>query len=344
MLERRARRRALRRGQRARRRLAFAVAIAGTLSFSLVSLAVMVAQLERAATAWQHLQRQPHGFAPVVPAGQPRGFRCPVPSAARPILARAAAASGLSPALLVALVKVESNFDSAALSRAGAEGMFQLMPETAAALHVDRADPAANAVAGADYLRQLLARFRRLDLALAAYNAGPTLIAHTGAAPTLDVLRYTLTIEHERAQLTGCSLTAAPLVRSPARRKTEHHRRSHDGTGNPNRVRDEVRPAPPRRAPNARPPRDTRGPETVSHRAGRTRRRLRSTAVGLLRRRRGPGGYRLAARSLTPVLNMPPVAIEVSNSSALASSSSVSFSDFLTSPRSSWSASVRAVP
>lgn len=80
----------------------------------------------------------------------------------------------LDPALLQAVIKVESNFNPQAVSSKGAIGLMQLMPLTAAALHVlDPFDPNDNIRAGASLLRRLLDRFGGdLSLALAAYHAG----------------------------------------------------------------------------------------------------------------------------------------------------------------------------
>jgi soluble lytic murein transglycosylase len=80
----------------------------------------------------------------------------------------------LDPALLQAVIKVESNFNPRAVSSKGALGLMQLMPLTAAALHVlDPFDPRDNIRAGAALLRRLLDRFGGdLPLALAAYHAG----------------------------------------------------------------------------------------------------------------------------------------------------------------------------
>lgn len=98
----------------------------------------------------------------------------------------AAERHGLDPKLLHALVTVESAYHAGAVSRAGAAGLTQLMPATARELGVsDRFDPAANLLAGADYLARQLVRFGDLRLALAAYNAGPARVAQLGRIPEI---------------------------------------------------------------------------------------------------------------------------------------------------------------
>src|SRR5947209_7613592 len=63
--------------------------------------------------------------------------------------------------------------------------------------------PESNVLGGARYLRQLLARFGSLELALSAYNAGPTAVEKAGAAPTLETLRYVKNVEARAAVLSG---------------------------------------------------------------------------------------------------------------------------------------------
>ena len=91
----------------------------------------------------------------------------------------------LSPNLLKAIAKVESGFKSDAVSRVGAIGIMQLMPGTAKSLGVtDPFDPAQNIMGGAKYVREMLDRFDGdIELALAAYNAGPAAVAKYGGIP-----------------------------------------------------------------------------------------------------------------------------------------------------------------
>jgi peptidoglycan DL-endopeptidase CwlO len=95
----------------------------------------------------------------------------------------AGARHGVEPALLAAVAKTESDFDSSAVSPAGATGLMQFMPATARGLGVDAADPASAVDGAARYLRQLTDRFGSTSLALAAYNAGPATVSRHGGIP-----------------------------------------------------------------------------------------------------------------------------------------------------------------
>jgi soluble lytic murein transglycosylase-like protein len=91
------------------------------------------------------------------------------------LVATAARAHTVSPRLISAVIAAESHGDPSAISRAGAEGIMQLMPATALQYGiVNPFDPAQNIEAGTHYLHDLLRRYRgNVKLALAAYNAGP---------------------------------------------------------------------------------------------------------------------------------------------------------------------------
>jgi soluble lytic murein transglycosylase-like protein len=129
---------------------------------------------------------------------------CPVPRPFRRAFASAATQTGVPLSLLVATAYEESHMDPNAHSGAGARGLLQLMPATARELRLDGDDPATNVLAGARYLRQMIDRFGSLDLALAAYNAGPSAVERAGGAPTAATLRYVKNIESRALLLTGC--------------------------------------------------------------------------------------------------------------------------------------------
>ncbi len=112
---------------------------------------------------------------------------------------------GVSPALVEAVVKVESGFDPKAVSPKGAGGLMQLMPQTASSLGVlDRFDPQENIRGGVRHLRYLLDRYRgSVALALAAYNAGEGAVdTHRGIPPFSETEQYVARV------LRGAGLTA----------------------------------------------------------------------------------------------------------------------------------------
>lgn len=121
----------------------------------------------------------------------------------------------LHPALVRAIIKAESDFDPRAVSRAGALGLMQLMPDTAVQHNVrDAFDPEQNIAGGTKHLRYLLDRFHgNLPLALAAYNAGEHTVDRYQSLPPIDetrryvqkVLRY-----YRRFLLTPSPIHSAP--------------------------------------------------------------------------------------------------------------------------------------
>lgn len=105
--------------------------------------------------------------------------------------------AGVDPALLAAVARQESGFDPRAVSPAGAQGLMQLMPGTAAGLGVTNSFDPVQAVHGAaTLLRQLLDRFDgRLDLALAGYNAGPGAVdRYNGIPPYPETRNYVASV------------------------------------------------------------------------------------------------------------------------------------------------------
>jgi hypothetical protein len=92
---------------------------------------------------------------------------------------------GVDPALVHAIVKVESDFNAYAVSRKGAMGLMQLMPQTAVELNVKNSfSPTENIHGGVKYIRYLLDRYEgNIQLALAAYNSGETNVKKWGTIP-----------------------------------------------------------------------------------------------------------------------------------------------------------------
>jgi hypothetical protein len=109
------------------------------------------------------------------------------------VINAASSRNHLDPDLLASLIRAESGFNAGAVSPKGAQGLMQLMPETAAQLGVGNSmDPTANVEGGARYLRALLDIYANdLIKALAAYNAGPERVAlYRGVPPYLETLKY----------------------------------------------------------------------------------------------------------------------------------------------------------
>jgi soluble lytic murein transglycosylase len=94
------------------------------------------------------------------------------------LIREAATAHGLSPALIKAVIKAESNFNPTAVSQKGAKGLMQIMPENFKRLDIaDPFDPRQNIMGGVRYVKRLHQRYDgKLPLVLAAYNAGPAVV------------------------------------------------------------------------------------------------------------------------------------------------------------------------
>jgi soluble lytic murein transglycosylase-like protein len=101
------------------------------------------------------------------------------------VITEAARKNGLSFSLLKALILVESCFNPRAVSKKGALGLTQIMPQNLQLLNInDPFDPWENIMGGARYLKAMLERFNgHLPLALAAYNAGPTVVEKYNSIP-----------------------------------------------------------------------------------------------------------------------------------------------------------------
>lgn len=116
------------------------------------------------------------------------------------MLAKAGNQHNLDVDLLVSIVHAESGGNPTAVSRAGARGLMQLMPSTAASLGVKNSfQPQQNVSGGSAYLDKLLIRYRNnLALALAAYNAGPEAVdRYHGVPPYAETRAYVARVIHE---------------------------------------------------------------------------------------------------------------------------------------------------
>lgn len=114
------------------------------------------------------------------PSGQEQSFK----QAFKPYVLEAAQRYRISPDLIDAIAHTESRYNPKALSRKKALGIMQIMPDTAAQLGVNPADPKENILGGAAYLRWLLDRFNGdLVRAIAAYNAGPGAVEKAKGVP-----------------------------------------------------------------------------------------------------------------------------------------------------------------
>jgi soluble lytic murein transglycosylase-like protein len=140
------------------------------------------------------------------------------------MLAEAGKAQNLDRDLLASVVKAESNGDARAVSRAGAQGLMQLMPATATGLGVsDSFKPGENVRGGSIYLDELLTRYHEnLALALAAYNAGPAAVdKYHGIPPYRETRLYVARVIHEfnrRVRAREAAESAEVTSRTPSSR------------------------------------------------------------------------------------------------------------------------------
>ena len=108
-----------------------------------------------------------------------------------PIIKEASLRYGLSFQLIKAIIRVESNFNAKAVSRKGALGLMQVMAYNLKSLFIsDPFDPKENIMGGARYFKAMIDRFNgKLPLALAAYNAGPSMVEKYKAIPPIEETR-----------------------------------------------------------------------------------------------------------------------------------------------------------
>jgi soluble lytic murein transglycosylase-like protein len=137
---------------------------------------------------YQRLDRKPRGLA-LTPESRPD---LPIQHTFDALIAYTARTHGVDPALVKAVIAAESNFQVDAVSRAGAQGLMQLMPATAETLGVQAPlEPVENVGGGVRYLREMLDRYGDVTRALAAYNAGPSAVdRHQGVPPYPETKAY----------------------------------------------------------------------------------------------------------------------------------------------------------
>ena len=134
------------------------------------------------------------------PLARPHAQTPLTPGDLREMLTRAGADHNLDVDLLASVVKAESDGNARAVSRAGAQGLMQLMPGTAAGLGVKNSfEPNENVRGGSTYLDALLTKYHdNLALALAAYNAGPEAVdKYHGVPPYRETHMYVAYVIHE---------------------------------------------------------------------------------------------------------------------------------------------------
>ena len=111
------------------------------------------------------------------------------------IIQRAAQQFGVETHLIKSIIMAESSFDPNAISKSGAQGLMQLMPPTANDMEVHNPfDPEENIFGGTKYLSLLLKKFNQdKKLAIAAYNVGPSVVAHSNSVPLIPQTRRFVT-------------------------------------------------------------------------------------------------------------------------------------------------------
>ena len=135
------------------------------------------------------------GVITPAPSGSPARTTPPVKEPIQNLIASAALRHQIDPDFVDSVVKAESDYVPTAVSPKGAQGLMQLMPQTAAGLGVENTlDPAANVEGGVRYLRQLLDQYDGDAVkALAAYNAGPQRVQQYGGVPPYPETRAYVT-------------------------------------------------------------------------------------------------------------------------------------------------------
>jgi soluble lytic murein transglycosylase-like protein len=133
----------------------------------------------------KHAVVKPHASGPRVSTTIDSMIAVPPAHAYEGLIREAAALYRLDSSLIRSIMQAESAFDPSAVSRAGAMGLMQIMPDIADAFGVVHPfDPRENIMAGARLLRELLDQHHgNVKLAIASYNAGPTAVSDYGGVP-----------------------------------------------------------------------------------------------------------------------------------------------------------------
>lgn len=158
---------------------------------------------------------------PAIPAAHPD-------ATPQELVTRAAIHAGLPPAIVHSIARAESNYREDAVSPKGAIGLMQLMPKTAADLNADPRDPQQNAEAGAQYLRDLLAKYEndphQVSKAVAAYNAGPAAVdKYNGVPPYPETVQYVNRVlkDYEKQQAQSAARPGAPSNTDSAKKSSD---------------------------------------------------------------------------------------------------------------------------
>ena len=160
----------------------------------------------------------PAAVPPLVALNPTQASTAPLtPAEMGQMLARAGALHNIDVDLLASVVQAESNGNALAVSRAGAQGLMQLMPATASDLGVHNSfAPEQNIGGGTAYLDQLLTRYRdNIALALAAYNAGPAAVdRYHGIPPYAETRAYVARVirAFNRRKLTAAAASRSSLA------------------------------------------------------------------------------------------------------------------------------------
>ncbi len=154
-----------------------------------------------------------HVVSPRTLAAAPAELETPVPSGLNELVESIAARHDVSPQLIHAVIKAESNYNPSAISPKGALGLMQLMPSTARRFSVSHVfDPVENIEGGARYLKYLLELYRGdYPLALAAYNAGEAAVAkYNGIPPFPETQNYVVQVQHNLEKLAAAQAQQTP--------------------------------------------------------------------------------------------------------------------------------------